>query len=199
MTNALDVDAIQEAVRTRYAEVAHTAVGKFAYPTGRAGAVGLGYDLSSLVDTPDDMLESFCGVGNPFLLGAYQPGDVGLAVGCGAGFDGLVASRYVGPTGRVYGVDLTPAVVQHAQEHLRRVGVDQARAVLAGVEALPFPEATFDVVTSNGVLNLSPLKDKSLQEICRVLKPNGRFQFADIVLQEALPAEVANNLEAWSE
>jgi arsenite methyltransferase len=198
MAEELDVRAIQEAVRKRYADVAHSAAGKFGYPTGRAGAVRLGYDPALLEELPDTVLESFCGVGNPFSLGAIHPGDVVLDVGCGAGFDVIVASRLTGPTGQVYGIDMTPEMVERARRNLRQAGVRNAQVVLACAEAMPYAAHSFDVVLSNGVLNLSPLKTQSFRNIARVLKPGGRLQCADIVLQERLPAEVVGNLEAWS-
>jgi SAM-dependent methyltransferase len=199
MTRELDVSEIQEAVRKKYAEVSRSAEGKFKYPTGRAGALGLGYDASVIENMPEDLVESFCGVGNPFSLGAINPGEVILDVGCGAGFDLIVANRLVGPKGQVCGIDLTPEMVEKAEINIKQAGVSNGRIHLAGAEAIPYDEGIFDVVTSNGVLNLSPLKEKSFREIYRVLKPGGRLQFADIVLKEDLPAEVANSLEAWSD
>ena len=199
MTKELDVRVIQEAVRRKYAEVAHSAEGKFKYLTGRAGAIALGYDPPVVGDMPDELLEPFCGVGNPFSLGPINPGEVILDVGCGTGFDLIVASRFVGSSGRVCGIDLTPEMVERAQMNLKRAGVSNGAVHLAGSEAIPYDDSTFDVVISNGVLNLSPLKERSLQEIYRVLKPNGRLQFADIVLKLDLPAGMINSLEAWSD
>lgn len=198
MAEELDVSVIQEAIRKRYADVACSAAGKFGYPTGRAGAVEFGYDAMLLKELPDTALQSFCGVGNPFSLGAIYPGEVVLDIGCGAGFDVMVASRLVGPRGRIYGIDMTPEMVERAQKNLQQAGVCNAQVVLACAEAMPYAERRFDVVLSNGVLNLSPLKMQSFREIARVLKPGGRLQCADIVLQETLPAEVAGNLDAWS-
>lgn len=199
MTKELDVRVIQEAVRRKFTEAARSAEGKFKYPTGRAGAIALGYDPSVVRDMPDELLESFCGVGNPFSLGPINPGEISLDVGCGAGFDLIVASRFVGKTGRVCGIDLTPKMVERAQMNLRRAGVSNSAVHLAGSEAIPYDDSTFDVVISNGVLNLSPLKERSFREIYRVLKLNGRLQFADIVLKLDLPAGIINSLEAWSD
>ncbi len=199
MTKEPDVIQIQEAVRKKYAEVSRSAEGKFQYPTGKAGAMALGYNLAAVGEIPDEVLDTFCGVGNPFSLGAINPGEAILDVGCGAGFDLIVASRLVGPTGQVCGIDLTPEMVERAQKNLRRCGVLNGQVQLAGSEEIPYPDSTFDVVISNGVLNLSPLKEKSYHEISRVLKPNGRLQFADIILRGDLPAEIANSLDAWSE
>lgn len=199
MAKELDVTQIREAVRKKYAEVSRSAEGKFQYPTGKAGVVALGYDPSFLGDLPDELVESFCGVGNPFSLGAIEPGETVLDVGCGAGLDLIVASRLVGPTGQVCGIDLTPEMVGRAQTILKKAGVSNAQVYCSGSEAIPHADSTFDVVISNGVLNLSPEKERSFTEIYRVLKPHGRLQFADIVLKENLPAKVAYSLEAWSE
>lgn len=199
MTKKPDVTQIQEAVRKKYAEVSCSAEGKFQYPTGRAGVGALGYDPSLLGDLPDELVESFCGVGNPFSLGSIKLGETILDVGCGAGFDLIIASRLVGPTGQVSGVDLTPEMVERARTNFGKAGVSKGQVHCVGSEAIPYADSTFDVVISNGVLNLSPEKERSFGEIYRVLKPNGRLQFADIVLKEDLPAEVANSLEAWSD
>jgi 2-polyprenyl-3-methyl-5-hydroxy-6-metoxy-1,4-benzoquinol methylase len=165
MAEELDVSVIQEAIRKRYTEVACSAADKFGYPTGRAGAVGFGDDAVLLKGLLDTVLESFCGVGNPFSLGAIHSGEVVLDVGCGGGFDVMVASRLVGPTGRVYGIDMTPEMVERAQTNLQQVGVCNAKGVLACAEAMPYAAHRFDVVLSNGVRNLSPLKMQSFRAI----------------------------------
>jgi arsenite methyltransferase len=198
MPNDLDYVGIRDAVRKKYAEVARSAEGKFNYPTGRAGALMLGYDPIFLEDVPDEIIQSFCGVGNPFSLGLLNPGEVILDVGCGAGVDLIFASKLVGPSGKVCGIDLTPEMVEKAQKNLQQAGVSNYEIKLAGSESIPYEEGSFDLVISNGVLNLSPLKEKSFLEIYRVLKPNGRLQFADIVLNEDAPAAQGTSLEAWS-
>lgn len=152
-----------------------------------------------LSDLPDDVLDTFCGVGNPLALESIHSGEKVLDIGCGAGLDMILASRLVGPAGRVCGIDLTPEMVEKARANFVRAGVNNANAVVAGSEAIPYDNDAFDVVISNGVLNLSPLKERSFREIFRVLKPGGRLRFADIVLKEDLPAELANSLEAWSD
>ena len=199
MTDIQTPEEIQRAVRAKYAEISCSAAGRFRYPTGRAGAIALGYDLSVLSDLPDDVLDTFCGVGNPFALESIHSGEKVLDIGCGAGLDMILASRLVGPAGRVCGIDLTPEMVEKARANFVRAGVNNANAVVAGSEAIPYDNDTFDVVISNGVLNLSPLKERSFREIFRVLKPGGRLRFADIILKEDLPAELANSLEAWSD
>ncbi|HEB02265.1 MAG TPA: methyltransferase domain-containing protein [Nitrospirae bacterium] len=192
-------EEIQAAVRKKYSEVSISLEGKFTYPTGRDGAHVLGYDLSLLADMPADVADTFCGVGNPFSIGPVNPGESVLDIGSGAGFDLIMASLMVGPRGRVTGIDLTPAMVDKARENLKAAGITNADVILTGVEDMPCEDSSFDLATSNGVLNLSPLKEKSFREIHRVLKPGGRLQFADIVLKEDLPGKVASSLEAWSD
>ena len=195
----IDVAAIREAVRKKYAEVAQSAEGKFAYPTGRQGALALGYDPSVIDRLPDDVLASFCGVGNPFACGPIKQGEAILDVGCGAGVDMIVASRFVSTTGKVCGIDMTPEMAEKARANLRRSGVTGAEVQVSGAESVPYPDASFDIVISNGVINLSPAKEEVFKEIYRVLRPGGRLQFADIVVNQTLPPEVANSLEAWSQ
>lgn len=192
-------EAVLEAVRKKYGEVSRTAEGKFNYPTGRQGALALGYDAAAIDALPVELIESFCGVGNPLSLGPVSEGDAVLDVGCGAGFDLIVAARLAGPTGRVSGIDLTPEMAEKARRNLLKAGLSSGEVRIAGAEEIPYEDGSFDLVISNGVLNLSPLKDRCFREIYRVLKPGGRLQFADIVLKGDLPDKVAGSLEAWSD
>ncbi len=198
MANPIDEKKIQDAVREKYAEVSKSAVGKFNYPTGRDGAIQQGYDPTIIQSMPEELIESFCGVGNPFKLGAIRSGETVLDVGCGAGFDMIVASRMIGQQGKVCGIDLTPEMAEKAKSNLNQYGVQNYDVQVAGGESIPYPDNTFDVVISNGVLNLSPLKEKCFREIYRVLKSNGRLQFADIVLKQDCGGAMCSTLEAWS-
>ena len=179
--------------------VALSAADKFAYPTGRAGAEALGYDPDLLRQTPRGLLESFCGVGNPFLLSPILPGSVVLDFGCGAGFDLFVASRLTGRAGRVFGVDLTAPMVARANENLLAAEAANYSVQQIDSEELPFPADFFDIVISNGVINLSPRKQICFEELHRVLKPGGRIQFADVVREDDLPAGISDSPEAWSQ
>jgi arsenite methyltransferase len=179
--------------------VARSASGKFAYPTGQDGAHALGYDRALVDAAHPELLGSFCGVGNPFSLFPIQPGSIILDVGCGAGFDLFVAGRLTGPGGRVYGVDLTEAMVARARENLQKAGVANAEVRQVGSENLPFGDTMFDAVISNGVINLSTDKETLFLEINRVLKPGGWFGFADVVLEQTLPQGMAGSAEAWSQ
>jgi SAM-dependent methyltransferase len=199
MAKEIDIREIQEAVRRKYAEISRTAEGRLAYPTGIAGAKALGYDESLMKEIPSEILDSFCGVGNPFRLGPIHLAEAVLDVGCGAGFDLFIAGKMVGPEGRAHGIDLTPEMVEKAQNLLKEAVKPEVQVQLAGAEAIPYDDDTFDVVISNGALNLSPMKEKSFQEIHRVLNPGGRLQFADVVLKEELPSQVADSLEAWTD
>lgn len=194
-----ELQQIREAIRGKYLEVSTSAEGKFKYVTGKAGAVELQYDAAILNTLDAVRLESFCGVGNPFSLGEIQPGSVVLDVGCGGGLDMLFAAKYAGPEGRVCGIDLTEEMVRRARENLAHAGIDNAELQHVSAEKIPYADNTFDVVISNGVINLSPCKEELFQEIYRVLKPGGRLHFADIVLENQLPASMAASVEAWSQ
>lgn len=198
MSNEIDEKKIQDAVRDKYVQVSRSATGKFNYPTGRDGAIQQGYDPSIIQSMADGLIESFCGVGNPFKMGAIKSGEVLLDVGCGAGFDLIVASRMVGQNGKVCGIDLTPEMAEKAKSNLKQYGVQNYDIQVAGAEYIPYPDNTFDVVISNGVLNLSPLKEKCFREIYRALKTSGRLQFADIVLKEDCAGAMCSTLDAWS-
>jgi 2-polyprenyl-3-methyl-5-hydroxy-6-metoxy-1,4-benzoquinol methylase len=121
-------EEIQTAVRNKYAEVSESAEGKFKYPTGKAGATALGYDLSILGDMSDELVATFCGVGNPFSLGPINRGEAVLDIGSGAGFDLIVASRMVGQEGKVCGIDLTPEMAKKAETNLKIAGVNNSEA-----------------------------------------------------------------------
>jgi len=199
MVESFGAQDIQDSIRKKYAEISQSAAGKFTYPTGKDGAVMLGYDPGIIGSVSDEILESFCGVGNPFSLGPLSPGENVLDVGCGAGFDLIAAWSLKGSSGPVTGIDLTPEMVSRAMRNLELAGVADYEIKRADAAAIPYDDGTFDLIISNGVLNLSPDKGKSFQEIFRVLKPGGRLQFADIVRKADLPENVANSLAAWSD
>jgi SAM-dependent methyltransferase len=194
-----NLDEIRNVIKNKYAEVSISAAGKFEYPTGKDGAIALGYDPAIISSAAPGFLESFCGVGNPFSLGKIEHGDVVLDFGSGAGFDLFVASRLVGETGRVCGVDLTEQMVERSQNNLADANISNAEIRKVDSENVPYANDTFDVVISNGVINLSPSKDICFREIYRILKPGGRLQFADVVLENEMPSDLSGSLEAWSQ
>jgi len=159
----------------------------------------LGYDQALLKSLAPEMLDAFCGVGNPFAIAPIEPDSAVLDIGCGAGFDLLVARHLVGDSGRVCGIDLTEEMIARARINLARAGLGDVEIKHVEGENIPYTDATFDVVISNGVINLSPDKEKLFAEIHRVLKPGGRLQFADIVLEHELPNHLVGSLEAWSQ
>lgn len=171
----------------------------FEYPTGKIGAEALGYDSTAIKDAPLALLKSFCGVGNPFVIGEIRPGSNVLDIGSGAGFDLYIAKRKVGDTGMVCGIDLTPEMVEVARRNLSEADMDNIEVVNISSEKIPFVDNKFDTVISNGVINLSPCKPELFQEIFRVLKNDGRLQFADVVLEKELPNTLVGSAEAWSQ
>jgi arsenite methyltransferase len=194
-----NIDGIRDAIRSKYAEVSVSAAGKFQYPTGEEGAIALKYDQEIIRSASRSLLESFCGVGNPFSLGMIKSTDVVLDVGCGAGFDMFVTRRLVGERARICGVDLTDQMLKKAQKNLSDAGITNFEIKKVDSENIPYADYTFDVVISNGVINLSPFKNKLFEEIYRVLKPGGSLQFADVVLDKEMPSHLSGSLEAWSQ
>jgi len=159
----------------------------------------LGYENEFLEEMPDEMLNSFCGVGNPFAIDRIEKGSFVLDIGCGAGFDLWVVSCLMGEKGRAFGVDLTFEMVAKARANLDALRVKNVQVDLVSSERLPFADSSFSVVISNGVINLSPDKTRLFAEIYRVLKPGGRLQFADIILEKELPSHLAAGVESWSQ
>lgn len=196
---ATETDSIREGIRKKYRGVAKKAEGFFSYRTGRKGALALHYPAELMESLPEAITESFCGVGNPFSIREIQPGATVLDIGCGAGLDLIVAAHQTGPKGTVYGVDLTSDMVDKAEKNCKEAGMDTIQVHHIRSEELPFEPDSIDVVTSNGVINLSPRKLTLFKEIFRVLRPGGSLQFADIILEKELPPHLATGVESWSQ
>lgn len=190
---------IFKAVQDKYGQVAQSAAGKFNYPTGREGASALGYDKDILDEVSDEVVESFCGVGNPFATGDIRPDESVLDVGCGAGFDLIVARHKVGGEGKVCGVDLTPEMLVKAQCNFTGLGIADIEIQQVDSEQLPYEDGSFDLVISNGVINLSPAKAELFAEIYRVLRPGGRVQIADMVLAPDATATGSTDVDSWAQ
>ena len=189
---------VRQGIKEKYDRVAAAGSGGcFQYPTGKAGMDLQGYPPEVIGDFPPEVLAAFCGVGNPFSLGPLAPGDAVLDIGCGAGVDSLVAGHLVGPGGTVVGLDVTPAMIERGRAHQARLGLNHVTFQVGEAEALPFPDATFDAIISNGVFNLTLNKEKALKETHRVLKPGGRLMLADMSLVAALPPDQAGKVENW--
>jgi arsenite methyltransferase len=194
----LDVTLLRSEIQRTYADVSTQPDREFMFPTGRAWALDLGYPQDLLARVPEASCESFAGVANPFSMGALQPGEDVLDVGCGAGMDSLVAAQMVGPAGSVTGVDMTPEMVAKAHGSIAEMGLGNVRIVEGSAEHLPFDDASFDVVISNGVIDLIPDKDAVFSEIVRVLRPGGRIQLADVTIQQPVSEEGQRNIDLWT-
>ncbi len=193
-----DKQRIEEGIRGKYLKAAASPEGLFRYPTGRAGLEALDYAPDMVRDLPEAVAASYCGVGNPFLLGPVHAGEATLDIGCGAGVDAIMVARLVGPSGAVTGIDLVPEMLARASDNARLAGLDNVTFQESSAEQLPFPDNRFDVVTSNGAFNLVVDKVKALGEVFRVLKPGGRFMLADQVLAGELPKEIKARVENWA-
>jgi arsenite methyltransferase len=182
-----DDSAIRRGIADKYRKVAVSPQDLFSYPTGEGSALGLGYSAQLVGAIPSAVRERFVGVGNPFALGPIRPGEKVLDLGCGAGFDALVAGIVVGPTGRVVGVDLSAEMLAVAEGGRVETGLSNVQFREASIEQLPLQKDAFDVALSNGVLNLIPDKPAALREIFRVLKAGGRLQACDMGLTDEDP------------
>src|SRR6516165_7530516 len=185
-------EEIRAAVEQRFAQVARSPEQERKFPVGPASAKRLGYDPQEIDALPASVTESFCGVGNPLGLGEVRPGQKVLDLGSGPGLDSLLAARRVGPTGKVVGVDLCWEMTEKARRNASLLGLHNVEFVQTGIEKLPLRDASVDLVISNGVFNLCPDKPRVLAEAVRVMRPGGRLQMADILLEEGVtPEEVA--------
>jgi arsenite methyltransferase len=195
---AFDVDVLRDAIQEEYAEVATDPEKGFHFHTGRPLARLLEYADEWLIGIPESSIQSFAGTGNPFNLGELITGERVVDVGCGAGIDSLIAAKKVGPEGRVIGVDMTPAMLEKASQAANETGLANVEFREGYAEALPVEEGWADVVISNGVLNLMPDKAAVLEEMSRVLKPGGRLQIGDILVQKAVPESAKRKIDLWT-
>jgi arsenite methyltransferase len=195
---ALDVEVLREAIQEEYAEVASHPEKGFHFYTGRPLARMLEYADEWLEGIPEASIESFAGTGNPFSLGELRPGERVVDVGCGAGIDSLIAAKKVGPEGCVIGVDMTPSMLEKARQAADEVGLENVEFREGYAEELPVEDGWAEVVISNGVLNLMPDKAAALEEMSRVLKPNGRLQIGDILVQKAVPESAKRKIDLWT-
>jgi arsenite methyltransferase len=193
----VDVELLKSEIKKTYSAVSSEPEKDFIFPTGRAWAEDLGYP-SELANVPDLAAESFAGVANPWTMGRLSAGDRVLDLGSGAGTDSLIAAQMVGPEGRVTGIDMTEAMLAKACTAAAEMGVANVDFVEAEAESLPFPDGSFDVVISNGVIDLIPDKDAVFAELFRVLAPAGRIQIADVTIQNPVSEEGRRNIDLWT-
>jgi len=189
---------IEQSIRGKYAKVAVSPEGLFRYPSGRAGLTGLNYDQDILRTLPENVLDSFCGVGNPFSLGQIHEGERVLDIGCGCGVDAMIAATMIGPTGQVVGIDMSFEMLQRARNSLNQTHLSNVSFQELSAEELPVPNQHFDVVISSGAFNLIPDKVKALTEVYRVMKPGGRLMVADQVLKGSLPEDIKARVDTWA-
>ena len=193
----VDVDVLKREIKKTYASVSGEPERDFMFPTGRAWAEDLDYP-GELAAVPDGAVESFAGVANPFSLGRLEQGERVLDLGSGAGTDSLIAAQMVGSEGRVTGIDMTVEMLEKARAAAVQLGAENVDFVEGEVERLPFSDGSFDVVISNGVIDLVPDKDAVFSEIHRVLQAGGRIQIADVTIQQPVSEEGKRNIDLWT-
>ncbi|HVH27184.1 MAG TPA: arsenite methyltransferase [Vicinamibacterales bacterium] len=203
MDGQVDAARIQEAVREKYGEIAKSvSTGSCCEPAccGGGGGDPISGNLYSdgeTHDLPPDAVAVSLGCGNPTALLPLEPGETVLDLGSGGGIDVLLSAKRVGPTGKVYGLDMTDEMLALARENQRKAGATNVEFLKGTIEAIPLPDRSVDVIISNCVINLAADKDAVLREAFRVLKPGGRFAVSDVVVQGDLPADVRRNMELW--
>ena len=193
----IDVELLKSEIKKTYSSVSQEPERDFVFPTGRAWAQDLGYP-DELANVLESAVESFAGVANPWTMGRLQPGERVLDLGSGAGTDSLVAAQMVGPEGSVTGIDMTPEMLAKARNAAATMGVANVEFVEGEAERLPFADASFDVVISNGVIDLVPDKDAVFGELYRVLAPGGRMQIADVTIQNPVSEEGRRKIDLWT-
>lgn len=195
----LDTTRLRAEISTIYARVADEPGGDFHFHRGPGYAADLlGYDAAELATLPGESTAAFAGVANPLAIAALIPGETVVDIGSGAGMDIMLAARRVGPTGRAIGVDMTPAMIERARASARAAGLDQVEIRQGDAQALPLDDASVDVVISNGVLNLTTDKLEAFGEIWRVLRPGGRLQLGDIVVESELSEGIRRDVDLWT-
>jgi arsenite methyltransferase len=195
--SAEDRARIEESIRRKYAKVSLSPEGLFTYPTGRDGLRILGYDPEIVRSLPEAAVDSYCGVGNPFVFGPMKKGESVLDIGCGGGVDSIIAAIMVEPEGSVAGIDVIPEMLERAERNLKETNTSNVRLHQASAESLPFSDKSFDAVISNGVFNLIPDKYRALCEAFRVLQPKGRIIIADQILSGRLPTDRGARIDSW--
>ena len=192
-------EQIKAEIKQRFVKLALVPHEEQKFPVGPASAKRLGYDAHEIDSLPPSVTESFAGVGNPLALGALRAGQIVLDLGCGAGLDSILAARRVAPRGKVIGVDFAAEMVEKAKRNAKGVGTPNVEFRQGEADALPVRDGSVDVVISNGVFNLCIDKPKVLSEAFRVLRPGGRIQMADILLEDDVTPEEVARKGTWSD
>jgi len=198
VTTQASLEAVlKDEIIRMYQDVADNPEGEYHFFHGREAAELFGYDPAWLDRAPAGAVASFAGVGNPHLRSAIQPGETVLDLGSGAGLDAIIASWSAGPSGQVIGVDLNPSMCVKAQAHAATSG-SRMECHQGRMEAIPLPDASVDVVISNGVINLSFRKRQVIEELFRVLRPGGRLSVTDIVSAKPLSQAIVSDPKLWA-
>ena len=192
-------EQIFEAVQQMYTNVANSPSRQFHFPTGRSACTFVGYPDEWLDMIPATAVESFAGVGFPFRAGVVKNGDRVLDVGAGSGTDTLIAASLIGSSGKVFALDMTPAMLDKLRRNVAVADAANVEVIEGNAESIPLPDASVDIVTSNGVLNLVPDKASAFGEIFRVLRPGGRVQVADIVVSHPVSEKSRSDPKLWAE
>ncbi len=198
MTESLDVEKLEREVKNVYRDVAETPDAGHHFEMGRELAERLGYPADDLDRIPQEALDSFAGVGYHFDLANILPSDAVLDLGSGSGTDVFVAGVAVGDAGGVTGLDMTDEQLEKARQLRDDAGMTQVSFETGYIEDLPFDDETFDVVVSNGVINLSAEKARVFEEAKRVLKPDGRLALSDIISETQMPDSIKTDADLWA-
>jgi arsenite methyltransferase len=198
---------IKEHVRAEYGQAARQARG------GKPSCCGTGslleadaldpitanlYEAEETIGLPAEAVRASFGCGNPTALATIQPGETVLDLGSGGGIDVFLSAKRVGPTGKVFGLDMTDEMLALARDNQEKAGLTNVEFLKGDIEHIPLPDNSVDVIISNCVINLSPDKDQVLKEAFRVLKPEGRFAVSDIVIRGSMPADIRHSAELWA-
>lgn len=199
---------IQDTVRRKYGEAATAAArGQSSSCCGSSCGDGAAtkdpitrelYAANETAGLPEEALLASFGCGNPTALAELHAGETVLDLGSGGGIDVLLSARRVGPTGKAYGLDMTPAMLELARANQRKAGTTNVEFLEGSIESVPLPDRSIDVVISNCVINLSTDKQRVLREAFRVLRPGGRFAVSDVVLRRSLPPELSSSMRLWT-
>ena len=194
----VDIEVLRSEIEKTYTEVSTDQDQDFIFPTGRSWAQNLGYPEPELSRVPNETVESFAGVANPWVHGRVEPGQTVLDLGCGAGTDLLIAAQMVGPGGRVIGIDMTESMLARARESAAAMDLHNVEVHQSLIESLPVEDASVDVVISNGVIDLIPDKHAVFAEIDRVLRPGGRLQLADVFIRHEVSEDARKRIDLWT-
>lgn len=198
MEHQIDNAELERKVKGVYEDVAERPSEDYHFKMGRDLAEQLGYSPTDLDRIPEAAVESFAGVGYHFDLANLDDGDDVLDLGSGSGTDVFVAALHVGESGTATGVDMTDEQLEKARHHRDAAGLSNVRFERGKIEDLPFQDDQFDVVISNGVINLSPAKSRVFQEVSRVLRSGGSFAISDIISESELPESIKSNPDLWA-